>query len=299
VSIGQARQFYKRNDTVLWRWDTLDGRWMKLDRDARPGMTLLLRAADGGYDEAIGFDATIKKPPVPAIAPVSASQEEAFRDDERSYQRRPVALSDHLADVADQAAALCTAIGESVHKNSIVRAGRWHDLGKAHKVFDTTMHACEAAPAGFLAKSPCRAHHGRKYFRHELASALGWLAQHEGEVDADLIAYLIAAHHGKVRTSLRAMPDEKADHGVKRFARGVWEGDVLPPLDFDGEHSDETVLKLALMEIGKGEQGPSWAERTLNLLDEYGPFQLAWLETLVRLADWRASAIEQRGASHE
>ncbi len=117
--------------------------------------------------------------------------------------------------------------------------------------------------------------HERRYFRHELASILGWLTQYDGQPDADLIAYLIAAHHGKVRMSLRAMPTEEADPGIKRYARGVWEDDVLPALDFDGEHSDETMLKLALMELGKGEQGPSWTARTLALLDAYGPFQLA------------------------
>ena len=81
------------------------------------------------------------------------------------------------------------AVGETEHKASIVRAGRWHDLGKVHEVFDATMHACEQAPSGFLAKSPCRSRHGRKFFRHELASMLAWLAQHDGEPDADLIAY--------------------------------------------------------------------------------------------------------------
>lgn len=123
---------------------------------------------------------------------------------------------------------------------------------------------------------------------------LAWLDQHDGEEHADLIAYLIAAHHGKVRMSLRAMPTEEADECVKRFARGVWEGDTLPALDFDGERSRETTLKLALMELGEGDQGPSWTERTLKLLDRHGPFRLAWLETLVRLADWRASAEEQQ-----
>jgi CRISPR-associated endonuclease/helicase Cas3 len=182
---------------------------------------------------------------------------------------------------------------ETTHRGVAVRASRWHDLGKAHAVFDATMHACERAPAGLLAKSPCSGRHSRKFFRHELASMLGWLAQHDGEADADLIAYLILAHHGKVRMSLRAMPAEEADAGIKRFARGIWEGDILPALDFDGEHSDETALKLALMEIGEGEQGASWTERALTLLDQYGPFQLAWLEALVRLADWRASAKEQ------
>jgi len=94
--------------------------------------------------------------------------------------------------------------------------------------------------------------------------------------------------------SLRAMPTEEAGEGVTRFARGIWEGDTLPALGFDGEHSDETELKLALMEIGEGEQGPSWTERSLKLLVHHGPFRLAWLETLVRLADWRASAEEQQ-----
>jgi CRISPR-associated endonuclease/helicase Cas3 len=123
---------------------------------------------------------------------------------------------------------------------------------------------------------------------------LAWLAQRGDEPHADLIAYLIAAHHGKVRMSLRAMPAEQAPNNINRFARGVWEGDVLPAVEFDGERSAETRLQLALMEVGQGEQGASWAERTLRLLSEHGPFKLAWLETLVRIADWRASAIEQR-----
>ena len=141
--------------------------------------------------------------------------------------------------------------------------------------------------------------HSRPYFRHELASALAWLAQHDDpntpDSKIDLIAYLVAAHHGKVRMSLRAMPNEKQpDPNDVRFARGVWEGDQLPALSFDGDQSSEVELKLALMELGEGEQGRSWAARTLELLEEYGPFRLAWLETLVRIADWRASAEEEK-----
>jgi CRISPR-associated endonuclease/helicase Cas3 len=293
VSIGQAKDFAKRKDSALWQWDSLEGRWTKLDRDPRPGMTLLARAADGGYDTTIGFDAALKKPPVPIVCPETPRAEHAYGEDWRSRQNIPVALPDHLGHVASQVDNLCDALEETTHRGVAVRASRWHDLGKAHAVFDATMHACERAPAGLLAKSPCSGRHSRKFFRHELASMLGWLAQHDGEADADLIAYLILAHHGKVRMSLRAMPAEEADAGIKRFARGIWEGDILPALDFDGEHSDETALKLALMEIGEGEQGASWTERALTLLDQYGPFQLAWLEALVRLADWRASAKEQ------
>ncbi len=301
ISMGQARGLHKRG---AWYWDTLgdkkrNGQWMKLDHEPHPGMTLMLRAADGGYVEHLGFDATIKKPKVPLVTVAASERQDAYGEDWGSRQNKPVALPAHLGHVAAQAGALCKALEETTHSASVVRAARWHDLGKAHEIFDATMHACEQAPQGFLAKSPCKARHSRPFFRHELASMLGWLAQHDGEPDADLIAYLIAAHHGKVRMSLRAMPTEEAASGVKRFARGVWEGDVLPALDFDGEQSAQTALKLALMEIGEGEQGPSWTERTLKLLDEHGPFQLAWLETLVRLADWRASAAEQQGDDHE
>lgn len=290
VSIGQAKALGKRD---TWFWDTLNKSWAKLDRNPRPGMTLLLKAADGGYDEHIGFDASLKRSAVPVTTPGKKAQEDAFGEDGQSRQSRPVHLADHLGHVAHHAGQLCQALGETTYASVLIRAGRWHDLGKTHAVFDATMHACDKAPAGFLAKSPCRSQHSRRFFRHELASMLAWLAQHDGNADANLIAYLIAAHHGKVRMSLRSMPTEEADDGVKRFARGVWEGDVLPALDFDGEHSNDITLKLALMELGEGEQGPSWTARTLQLLDQHGPFQLAWLETLVRLADWRASAAEQ------
>jgi len=297
VPIGQAKGFHRKHDA--WRWDSLGqkkgdrsrGLWVALDRDPRPGMILMLRAAAGCYDAQLGFDTSAKKP-VPVI-PGAKHPEEAFGDDARSRQSRPVALSAHLSHVATQAEQLCTAVGETRHAQPLIRAARWHDVGKAHEIFDATMHSCEAAPPGFLAKSPCQGSHSRRHFRHELASMLAWLAQHDSEPDSDLIAYLIAAHHGKVRMSLRAMPDETAADNVKLFARGVWDGDVLPALEFDGERSAETTLRLGLMKMGDGEQGASWSTRVLKLLDEHGPFRLAWLESLVRLADWRASAAEQ------
>jgi CRISPR-associated endonuclease/helicase Cas3 len=33
----------------------------------------------------------------------------------------------------------------------------------------------------------------------------------------------------------------------------------------------------------------SWTGTALALVDKYGPFTLAYLETVVRMADWRAS----------
>ncbi|HET8553406.1 MAG TPA: CRISPR-associated helicase Cas3' [Rhodanobacteraceae bacterium] len=318
VSMGQAKDIEKR----AWYWDALgddrhNGQWTRLHRRPRPGMTLLLSTADGGYDKTIGFDLGLKKLPVEVIPHDASADQDSYGDDWRSRQNRSVPLPAHLGHVAKQAQTLCSHVGQNAHRDSVIRAGRWHDLGKLHEVFQKSMYRChkdaegnpQTDPSRPLAKSNCQGpmRHERPFFRHELASMLGWLAQHDGEPDADLVAYLILAHHGKVRMSLRAMPTEKGGEGTKRFARGVHEGDTLPALDFDGEHSNETILKLALMEMGKGEQGPSWAERALKLLNEHGPFQLAWLETLVRLADWRASAAEQlantgketNNASHE
>lgn len=302
VSMSQMRDFTKNRRA--WYWDTLGsghGAWTRLDRPARPGMTLLLRASDGAYDDAIGFDARNKKPAVRIIEHDRSHDERAYGEDWRSRQQHSVSLPDHLGHVAAQATALCQAINENNHAEAVIRAGRWHDLGKAHEVFQSSMYRCKHQPSlPYLAKSDCRGpmRHARPYFRHELASMLAWLAQHDGEPQADLIAYLVVAHHGKVRMSLRAMPTETPAPDGRRFARGVWEGDPLPALEFDGEHSDALTFKLFLMELGEGEQGPSWTERSLRLLDEHGPFRLAWLETLVRLADWRASASEQQGANH-
>ena len=300
VSIGQITSFFKRKDVTLWYWDALDGKWVKLSRDRkpRPGIMLLARNSDGGYDATIGFDASIKKPlPACAFGVTNGSSEHDYGDDWRSQQSRPVLLAEHLSHVAGHAARLCAAVDESLHRDAVIRAGRWHDLGKLHTVFQRSMYRCRPAvePEQPLAKSDCTGpmRHGRRFFRHELASMLGWLAQHDGESDADLVAYLILAHHGKVRMSLRAMPNEQAGADIRRFARGIHEGDLLPALEFDGEHSAATTLKLALMEMGLGDQGPSWSERALRLLEQFGPFRLAWLETLVRLADWRASAAEQ------
>jgi CRISPR-associated endonuclease/helicase Cas3 len=137
----------------------------------------------------------------------------------------------------------------------------------------------------------------RTRFRHELASALAWLALHRDDADADLIAYLIAAHHGKVRMSLRALPQETEAPDGRLFARGVWDGDRLPAVQFlDGETAPEVELKLDLMQLGDGPQGPSWTARTQGLLKAIGPFQLAWREALLRIADWRASRAEQEAA---
>ncbi|MBI4192433.1 MAG: CRISPR-associated helicase Cas3' [Betaproteobacteria bacterium] len=304
VSIGQAQGLTKR---AVYLWDSLGRRWSKLGDKVvpRPGMTLLLKASEGGYDAELGFTLEGKegKAKVDVIAAPGKETTEAYAEDWRSRTSHPVALATHLSDVGREAQALCEAMSEAAYKDAVVSAACWHDVGKAHPVFHATMHACDKAPEGLLAKSPCKGRHSRKYFRHELASMLAWLEHGKKDETHDLIAYLIAAHHGKVRMGLRALPDEEPEkdkaYQGQRFARGIWEGDELPALDFDDEAIPQTRLRLSVMELGEGEQGPSWSARTQRLLKRHGPFMLAWLETLVRLADWRASRKEQEQADKE
>ena len=140
----------------------------------------------------------------------------------------------------------------------------------------------------------------RKHFRHELASALAWLAHHDGTEQADLIAYVIAAHHGKVRLSIRSLPEEQPppDRATDLMARGIIDGDELPEVSWSGITLPKTTLRLQLMRMGSDENGRlSWLARMISLRDEIGPFALAYLETLLRAADMRASAAEAQTAT--
>ncbi len=177
-------------------------------------------------------------------------------------------------------------------------AARWHDWGKAYYVFQDALTAKAAdvpnLPQNHLwgksaQKSERYKHPG---FRHELASALGMLSLGH----SDLSCYIVATHHGKVRLSIRSLPTETPAPDGRRFARGVWEGDSLPAVKLGGGMvTPEVTLALTPMELGLSNGQPSWAERALQLLEDYGPFRLAYLETLLCAADRRASAKARPG----
>ena len=296
--------------------------WAPLRSDPWPGLTLLVHVAAGGYDEMSGFtgdpkDAPKLPPPSTPETPTAASprnsnvqdegEAEGHEEDPRSGIGVPIRLSAHLCHVAVEARVLCDALEvDSETRAAVVRAARWHDLGKAHDVFQHAMRRGldqHKVPDGvLLAKTEkTNLRYKRAYFRHELASALALLAHDEWSRETDLVAYLVAAHHGKVRMNLRALPRERAPsdeaRSGARFARGVWEDDELDPVDLGGgERWEGGCLTLSVMELGFDEiTQESWTERTRDLLARFGPFRLAWMETLVRLADWRASAKEREG----
>jgi len=285
--------------------------WRRLSRDERlrPGMVLLLDVSLGGYDPALGFLSERSDASVMPVQP-AAGEEPADTDPGETTDRdplscdgyaEPVPLERHLQHVETIVEKLATGLVSEEEATQLARAARWHDLGKAFEPFQKLLGHLEGGPllakSGRAAAAPPRNETGlRRYFRHELASALGFLDQHDGEPDADLVAYLIAAHHGKVRMGIRALPDEKPDPPEKRIARGVQDGDSLPEVRCGEETSAPIKLDLGLMEMGEAEDGrPSWAARTQALLSAFGPFRLAYLEALLRVADWRASAAERQG----
>lgn len=304
--IGGAKELVKRAGERAWRWDALAKLWSSVGPgDLFPGLVLWIDVAVGGYDATLGFDPSSKE----EVAPVDSSSTDDPPDDQGGdpfshTQKALVSLAKHSARVREEATALADALGLSTEDRALLaEIALHHDWGKAHEAFValTAQARAERGVSDLLAKwpdAPKGAKHpegARKYFRHELASALAYLEARGWRDEASLAAYLIAAHHGKVRMRLRALPKEEPAPDGKLFARGVHDGDSLPQVTLGDKQLPETKLDLDIMQLGDSPRcGASWAARTQRLLEEHGPFRLAWLEALLRIADWRAS--EKEGA---
>lgn len=159
--------------------------------------------------------------------------------------------------------------------------------------------ACEATETEddrIWAKSPNPngRRHGRPFFRHELASTLAILGLDGTTPEIprrNLTAYLVAAHHGKVRLAIRPAPGEQRPRETPvgaRFALGIVDGDELPEVQTPIGAIPAVKLDLAPMELGAER---SWTDIALGLRGDpgLGPFRLSFLEALLRIADWRAT----------
>ncbi|MGJ5819870.1 type I-G CRISPR-associated helicase/endonuclease Cas3g [Paludibaculum fermentans] len=111
----------------------------------------------------------------------------------------------------------------------------------------------------------------------------------------NLVAYLIASHHGKVRIALHSAPLDQSyvdRDGRGLPIRGVRESDTLPSILIRPGLPPIEPMTLTLEPAALGlstRTGSSWRERTISLLHSYGPSGLAYLEALFRAADVRAS----------
>lgn len=319
-------------DKVAWRIDHLGEKWVRcLAGDLRPGIVLVADRTAGGYDPLTGWDPASRT----AVEPVAETDphgapgsgrdvpagvladvvvgDVAVGDDPATFgQRRWLSLVTHLADVEDEVRALSAALHEADLPAGALEAaavaGRLHDVGKAHPVFQRSLQATVAegervpdATTQPWAKSANsrRLRHERRHFRHEVVSALALLdagaSLLDGVVEADLVVYLVASHHGRVRMGLRPLPDEsRPPPGLegRAVALGVVDSESLGSVAVPGGTMAPSIMDLSLMALGTGADGrPSWAKRALGLRDrtDLGPFRLGFLEALVRVADWRAS----------
>lgn len=280
-----------------WLFDQTIGEWRRArSSDARAGAVFILAAADGGYDPRRGWWPASRAPVMP-VDLGRADPPNAVGDDLETRAGAAVTLAKHLDDVEREAKALFDGFGDLSGITPELRraaelAARYHDLGKAHEVFADSLASAGTPPEGGpWAKSQTtgRLLHSKPGFRHELVSALMVLEPSSGLLDGveepDLVAYLVAAHHGKVRTAVRSLPFE-----TERIL-GVEKVDSTPEVSFsNGRRVPALTLHRDVLEIGSGSLGDSWQTRACRLRDRLGPFSLAFLEAVVRLADWVASA---------
>lgn len=302
--IGDTKKFAETRKNSVWRWDYLDGEWKPVGKDdIYPGVTLVALASQGGYSEKTGFDPASKKP-VPVVPRPSAPAEiaDSRQDSEAlSVATSPQTISEHSEQVLGELRKIGLELSPVLEQ-----AALWHDLGKAHPAFqslikdNTEQNLAKAPPDRWQKTYKVSDSDLRPGFRHELASTLALLALRDAlptrfsDEDFDLLLYLVAAHHGKVRARLAASPADQhhpvAKAGARMPIRGVMEGDCVPgaPLALP-----DAILSLDPAILGfSPTTGASWTERVLGLLQKFGPFRLAFLETLLRAADCRASRSE-------
>jgi CRISPR-associated endonuclease/helicase Cas3 len=309
--IGEMREVVKKREA--WVWDHLNSDWRRADgSDVRPGHVFLLHSGSGHYNSDTGWDLQAGKPVRTVTSEdIRTESEEGTQGDSLTFERkRWVTLPCHTASVVSEVQQLLARLSSpglsEQHIRALLTAAEWHDVGKGHFAFQEMLlsqlsdQEKEERRSELWAKSDKRQipNKCRPYFRHELAGALAFLANcDDGSLESDLTAYLVAAHHGKVRLAIRSVPEEKIpDEPDRRYALGVWDGDPLPAAEC--VMMNPTTLNLSLMEVGGDGQGrPSWLQRSLRLRDQLGPFRLAFLEALVRIADWRASAREAEGGA--
>lgn len=174
--------------------------------------------------------------------------------------RKPVLLNGHLSDVERRLTEILSglSLGDSLN-NCLKIAARFHDDGKKRLVFQS-MLGNRNAPNVWWAKSGRRSGiRLEEKYRHEFGSLSELPAAAElgiTEDERELVLHLIAAHHGRARPHFPS--DEVFDPNQQQQA------------------SDELAMTVP--------------QRFGRLQRRYGRWGLAYLESLLRAADWSASA---------
>ena len=173
--------------------------------------------------------------------------------------KKPVRLDTHVSDVVGHAKRIVAGLSLPQDIGSaIVVAASLHDCGKRRKRFQITLGNQNLDVP--LAKSGRNGARLAELFRHEFASVLDAQTDEKfNQLDdemKDLVLHLIATHHGRARPHF---PSDEA---------------------FDSERPGTDAEALAI-------EAP---RRFARLQRKYGRWGLAYLESLLRAADWSASA---------
>jgi CRISPR-associated endonuclease/helicase Cas3 len=315
-----------RLDQVLGRWSRVDYR----ARARPGEVLLTAAGSGGydpelGFDQAVRGPVP-GSPELETAADPATGAEDPYRADSASVeQARWISLEQHSQEARDEAGELLSVLQPELPPGAAqtaVTAAYLHDVGKAHKIWQDAL--CRLAPPERQdeidthrpwAKSEGKGRlrfAGGAAFRHELASLLmldGPLRELlAGVPDPDLGRYLVLAHHGKLRVQVRdpgdlavlaRMNGSNRDREDSPSLPGTENGPAVPALlglvhgstvavpPLLGQSATALTVNLEQFNLG-GEC--SWTRTALGLRERYGPFILAYLETIVRIADWRASS---------
>ncbi|PZO13930.1 MAG: CRISPR-associated endonuclease Cas3'' [Leptolyngbya foveolarum] len=185
-------------------WNEFEEFWVATKgSNLRPGQILVLPTSAGGYNAITGWtgDPTDK----PTLLERTGIRDH-YSDDRSTQSYMPVSLAQHSLDVRQEMQQLMNELSFELPEE-LLDIAQWHDLGKAHWVFQSALGSPE--PIG--AKGKFKKRYERCGFRHELASAL---ARDETHNKPFYFAYLVAAHHGKVRGTITPLSYEETTYRV-------------------------------------------------------------------------------------
>ena len=203
-------------------------------------------------------------------------------DESGSLTGTGVVLSRHMDGVGDRAGRVAERLGLAPEFVEDLRlAGRLHDLGKVDRRFQAQLVGGDSVALEMLAEPLAKSLPGvrrvQQYptgMRHEVASVA--MVESNPDVlsaahDKDLVLHLVGTHHG-------------------------W-GRPLPPIVEDPEPQTLTYTfdghsMVAISQLVEGPLALDMADRFWRLVERYGYHGLAWLETILRLADHLQSAKE-------
>lgn len=216
----------------------------------------------------------------------------AGEGDAWSFSGRELTLAGHLSGVAQWAERFSVRLGIEPEPASDIRlAAELHDVGKADVRFQTWLHGgdelARAGAAQPLAKSAtpyydrdarAAARQASGYphgARHELTGVA--MIERSGALlarahDPELVLHLVASHHGNCRGFAPVVHDPT-------------------PVTVSYVHDGVTMSASSSHRLARIDSGV--ADRFWRLVARYGWFGLAWMETILRLADHRRSEEEQ------